>query len=380
MVLKRTRRRLPVGIRRAVNDLRRWAAACSAPRVVDRVRVSYGHDRIPGVGEPIRGGLVKFQRLARRYPNSPREFNVLYLGTSSLPRDWKQQLWIARRRRARVIVNQNGVGYPAWHGPGWEQYNAPMKEILRAADHTFFQSAFCRDSAEIFLDARGVPGEILHNSVDTRFFTPRSGGADPTGGLTLLLGGNQYQRYRIDSALHVLSEVALREPSVRLLVSGQLSFCNDADAAAKHVVGLADRLGVADRVVFTGAFTQESAPGLYRRADILIHTKVNDPCPSVVLEAMSCGLPVVYADSGGTPELVGDSAGIGVECLATWDREVPADSVAMADAVLHVATNLAEFSRAARERAVSHFDLDPWIDRHRALFEELTGIGREDRS
>ena len=48
---------------------------------------------------------------------------------------------------------------------------------------------------------------------------------------------------------------------------------------------------------------------LMRRAHLLLHTKVKDPCPSAVIEAMACGLPVVYPASGGTVELVGDEAG-----------------------------------------------------------------------
>ncbi|HWH06801.1 MAG TPA: hypothetical protein VNT23_10265, partial [Gaiellaceae bacterium] len=32
----------------------------------------------------------------------------------------------------------------------------------------------------------------------------------------------------------------------------------------------------------------------------LLHTKVNDPCPNVVLEALASGLPVVHPASGGT--------------------------------------------------------------------------------
>ena len=42
----------------------------------------------------------------------------------------------------------------------------------------------------------------------------------------------------------------------------------------------------------------------YRSADVLLFPSVNDCSPNVVLEAMSCGLAVVGANSGGTPEMI----------------------------------------------------------------------------
>ena len=42
----------------------------------------------------------------------------------------------------------------------------------------------------------------------------------------------------------------------------------------------------------------------YRSADFLLYPTINDCSPNVVTEAMSCGLPVVGANSGGTPELI----------------------------------------------------------------------------
>src|SRR5207248_3199179 len=79
-----------------------------------------------------------------------------------------------------------------------------------------------------------------------------------------------------------------------------------------------------------GRYAQRDAPALYRRAHLLLHTKRNDPCPNVVLEALSCGLPVVHSASGGLPELVGREAGIGVPDEGDWEHDVPPDPEALA--------------------------------------------------
>jgi glycosyltransferase involved in cell wall biosynthesis len=42
-----------------------------------------------------------------------------------------------------------------------------------------------------------------------------------------------------------------------------------------------------------------------RSSDIYITASQNDPCSNALIEAMSCGLPAVYLNSGGHPELVG---------------------------------------------------------------------------
>jgi glycosyltransferase involved in cell wall biosynthesis len=40
------------------------------------------------------------------------------------------------------------------------------------------------------------------------------------------------------------------------------------------------------------------------RADLFIHLAWLDPCPNSVIEAISCGVPVVCSNEGGTPEIV----------------------------------------------------------------------------
>ena len=119
---------------------------------------------------------------------------------------------------------------------------------------------------------------------------------------------------------------------------------------------------------FLGRYSQSEAPAIFRRAHVLLHTKVNDPCPSLVIEAMACGLPVVYPRSGGVPELVGDDAGIGVPHPDGFERDEPPSAEALADAVTRVLADLPAYAAAARSRAVERFALEPWLDRHAELF------------
>jgi glycosyltransferase involved in cell wall biosynthesis len=136
---------------------------------------------------------------------------------------------------------------------------------------------------------------------------------------------------------------------------------------------LIEELRLDGRVELLGRYAQRDAPEIFRRAHLLLHTKVKDPCPSAVIEAMACGLPVVYPASGGTVELVGGDAGIGVPHPDGWERDQPPPPEELADAVAAVLAALPSHAAAARRRAVEKFAVGPWLDRHAQLFAELLG-------
>ena len=351
-------------MRRALGSVRaagrRASIALSRP-ASGGVAVSYGHRSVPAPGEPVSGGLGKLQRLQQHFPNRPRDFNLLYLVSSSLPADWEQVLALAAGRGARVVVNQDGVAYRGWAGERTEELNGKLRELLGAADHVLYQSEFCKRAADLFLEEPTAAWEVLHNAVDTETFAPAPEPAP--GGPVLLLAGDQTEAYRVDTALRTLALLREQAPEARLLVTGSL-----VEDAGRQVI---EELGLRGRVELTGRYAQRDAPALYRRAHVLLHTKVNDPCPNVVLEALACGLPVVYPRSGGVPELVGPDAGIGVPHEQTWERDVPPAPRELADAVATVLSSFDEYRAAARARAVERFDLRPWLERHRELFESL---------
>jgi glycosyltransferase involved in cell wall biosynthesis len=354
-------------VREASTAAARWArVALSHPRRHE-LRVSYGHAHVPDLGEPVNGGMVKFQRLQEVWPNDVTGFNVLYLGSSSMPWDWRVLVHLARRRGAAIAWNQNGVAYPGLMGAATARINRPMAAVLHEADHVFFQSEICRIASDTFLGRREGAADVLYNAVDTDRFTPASPPARP---LTLLLGGSQYQRYRVDVALETIARLVARGRDVHLVVTGALRWA-PAATARREVGAEIVRLGLDERVTFIGAYSQEEAPGVLRSGDVLLHTKVNDPSPGLVVEAMACGLPVAYSASGGVPELVGDEGGIGVPTPLDWERDRPPAPEALADAVEAIVERHEDYRAAARARAVARFGLPEWIERHRRVFDEL---------
>jgi glycosyltransferase involved in cell wall biosynthesis len=337
----------------------RWARLLAGGRAQAGLRVFYGWDLIPAAGEPVAGGTAKLQKLAGRWPNSPTDFSLLYLGTTYLPRDLRQLLWVAGRRGAKVVVNQDGVAYPGWAGDRTDELNAPLRRALHRADHVLYQSLFSKRSSDAFLGVPDCPWEILPNAVDMETFTP---GRAPGDGPVVLLGGDQTQEYRLELGLETFRHVLDAHPGARLLVSGRL--VSDPGPAIA-------RLGLGSAVDLTGRYAQREAPDVYRRAHVLLHTKVNDPCPTAVIEAMACGVPVAYPASGGTVELVGDEAGVGVPHSDGYDRDEPPPADALAAAVSAVLAERERLSAGARRRAVERFALADWLDRHAELFASL---------
>jgi glycosyltransferase involved in cell wall biosynthesis len=319
--------------------------------------------------EIAHGGAVKLTFLAEHFPHSYPQASLLYT-VSSVNHVAKATIVRgARQNGLKVILNQNGVAYPAWHGQGWEEPNRRMKEIYKLADFIVYQSKFCRLGALKFLGVSESPFQIIYNPVDTNLYQPAR---KPTGrrGPVLLLGGNQYERYRFETALRVFKHTLALLPDANLIITGKL--WGESQLISMDIANrILRELDIEDYVEFTGAYSQEAAPGIFQRADILIHTKYNDPSPNLISEALASGLPVVYSASGGVPELVGPDAGIGIEVEQSWDKISQPNPQLMAEAILKVWENQLNFSEAARQQAVEQFPLGKFIQAHRELFARI---------
>ncbi|MBI3978487.1 MAG: glycosyltransferase family 4 protein [Chloroflexi bacterium] len=357
--------------RQAQNIAGELDRARRAPRPAgEPMRVSYAHagfpHAVPGPEAVVSGGAVKYQYLHRCLPHAGWQCDVLYAVSSSHYADLAALLPATRARGIKMVWNQNGAYIPFFYGVERARAgNAAMAPLLHRADYVLYQSAFARLEADHFLGKRQGPSEILYNAVDTTIFSP--GDAVSREDLVLLAAGSHDHRNRLPTAVQTLAAIGRRRVRARLIVAGRV-----APSMMAEVAGLASRLGVEDRVEFTGPYTQQMAPAVFRRAHILLHTQYYDVCPTVVIEAMACGLPVVCSKTGGTAELIDDESGAGVPAELDWIWDIPPDPAELAECVLTVADALPRYSQAARERAVERFDLRRWLDRHVQVFEMLT--------
>jgi glycosyltransferase involved in cell wall biosynthesis len=342
-------------------ERRRWRTVTGKGK--QSPRVFYGYETLPGRAAPVSGGIVKVQDLERLYPNTPDGPDVLYLASSALPHHAAIMATAALRAGARLVVNQDGVAYAGWYGPGWEQANGTMRLLVQRAHYVFYQSQFAKRSADRFLGERSGPSEILHNAVDTDRFIPTETAGVPASP-RLLVAGSHWYAYRVTAAVEALACLRQGGVDARLRVAGRLCWAGSQDRAAAEVAALAERMGVAAHVSVTGPYTQEEAVGIFQQADVLLNLQYNDVCPRLVVEAMACGVPVVYSASGGTPELVGDEGGVGVSVVADWNAIHTPGVQDIAAAAANVLARYADYSARARERAVARFALGPWLDRH----------------
>jgi glycosyltransferase involved in cell wall biosynthesis len=82
--------------------------------------------------------------------------------------------------------------------------------------------------------------------------------------------------------------------------------------ARPHLEALAKKLGIAQRVKWLGTLPREQALDTLIHCDVLVHPSLHDFSPTVCLEAMAAGRPVLCLDLGGPAGQITPETGIRV--------------------------------------------------------------------
>jgi D-inositol-3-phosphate glycosyltransferase len=119
----------------------------------------------------------------------------------------------------------------------------------------------------------------------------------------VLFAGRMVPLKGVDVLLRALAGVGERRKISAVIVGGVVG-----SGYHREMTALAERLGLAERVRFTGWVPHELLPFYYGAADVCALPSYYESFGMVALEAMACGRPVVASRVGGLESLMRDSA------------------------------------------------------------------------
>jgi glycosyltransferase involved in cell wall biosynthesis len=161
---------------------------------------------------------------------------------------------------------------------------------------------------------------------------------------------------RPGKGIDVLLRAAVLVPDAYFLIVG------DGPLRAKWEA-LARAVGVAERVRWAGY--RRDVDVILPCCDLFVLPSLEDAFPTVLLEAMASGLPVIASAVGGIPEIVTpDVTGL---LVAPGDPQSLAASIAD---LLNDATRSARMRRCAQRIAEQRFSTQAWIGRLEQLYSE----------
>ena len=173
----------------------------------------------------------------------------------------------------------------------------------------------------------------------------------------------------IEDFIEAAAVIAARHGDVRFLVIGEPSPVGNREYL-DELSTRAQRLGIADRVIFTGL--RDDVPALLSAVDVSVMPSLNEALSNVLLESMAAGAPVVATDVGGTTEaLQHERTGLLIP---------PGHPAAMAAAIerlLSDPTFARELGARARQTIVEKFSLDRMVAATAAVYEDL--LARKQR-
>ncbi|MDB5178132.1 MAG: glycosyl transferase, group 1 [Patescibacteria group bacterium] len=118
----------------------------------------------------------------------------------------------------------------------------------------------------------------------------------------ILYWGNYYPYKNVGLLVEAFAVLAEAYPKLKMLLGGQMGFFGEE--LKKRV----DQLGLGDRIVFSGFFTDGELVALCQHATLYVNPSLSEGFGLQGLEAMSQGAPVVSARASCLPEIYGEAA------------------------------------------------------------------------
>jgi len=269
--------------------------------------------------------------------------------------------------KANLVTALAGVkGIPVvWHIQDFYGARPLMAKALRWASKRSTGAIAIAEA--VAKDARttlpGLPVEVIYSAVDINYFSPAASFRwEPPLRVGLVATFARWKGHNI--FLEAAGEIIKAHPELNVrfcIVGGAIYQTRGSQFSQEELEEKVLQLGIADRVDFLG-FQQDIA-AIYRWLDIVVHASTQpEPFGLAIVEAMSCGKPVIISQAGGAAELfTHDYDAIGVP---------PGEPHILARAILDLLNNPEKckvMSERARQSAKERFNAE-------RLAEQIMGL------
>jgi len=202
-------------------------------------------------------------------------------------------------RRVHIMTREEKKGYAwnfSWRNRVWHRlYHQPrFRWCIKTADgaHTYSRDVWTVLQLKYNLDSERVA--YIANGVEPRFFIAREYQA--TDSLRLLYAGTWLDQRGIFYIREALRNIAPRMPGLTMTFAG----CGVPAEVIEDFFGEA----LKRHVVISPVIAAERMQELYAEHDVLLFPSLMEGLPSVLLEAMAAGMPVITTETCGMPDVV----------------------------------------------------------------------------
>ena len=185
---------------------------------------------------------------------------------------------------------------------------------------------------------------VIHNGIDLSVFKPQRAQTMNTT-FNILAVSNVWHQSKGLYDIFKLRELLPLEFSITIV-----------GVSSKQLKALPDGINGVQRTQ-----NVQELVNLYSDAGVFINPSYADTFPTVNIESLACGTPVITYNTGGSPEAIDEKTGVVVP---------QGDVNALAEAIKRMAASPLS-SEDCRKRAEEHFDKDKCFRQYIALYEEL---------
>lgn len=261
----------------------------------------------------------------------------------------------------RQLILRSGVEFPRLDQS--EKAILTLYPFLRLCEVLYFKTApvFIAPSRYCarILNTLGIEHErirVIPNGVDTSIFSRKN--VPSCNRPTVLFVGRFVSPKGIETIIDAIPKVLSSIPDAQFMFTG-------AGMPTRYLEAIKSRHIPNDSVRFTFS-NYLDMPSVYSLANVFILPSISENCPMSVLEAMSCGTPVIAGNGGGTPEII-ESGEDGLLIP-------PRNSVALASSIISLLQDrrfAARMSANARKKVANKFSAQKTAERTLRLYEAM---------